>query len=193
MKATHQRLQLLKDYLLEPNFLTKQSLGNEMNFYIFDYDPADELIVRQEVPDIFKFIEKNRSDIHFQIFDLYEIILSFFEKRGYMEKNFKVEGKVGSEKVIRKMQEGLKIATDRDEIIQYIRENLDKDAVIVLTGVGKAFPILRSHIVLNNVQSLLQEQSLIMLYPGKFENNTLNLFDIYHDDNYYRAFRIVER
>lgn len=193
MKTTHQRLQLLKDYLLEPNFLTKQSLGNEMSFYIFDYDPADELVVRQEVPDIFKFIEKNRPNIHFQIFDLYEIILSFFEKRGYMEKNFKVEGKVGSEKVIRKMQEGLKIATDRDEIIQYIRENLDKDAVIVLTGVGKAFPILRSHIVLNNMQSLLQEQSLIMLYPGKFENNTLNLFDIYHDDNYYRAFRIVER
>lgn len=100
---------------------------------------------------------------------------------------------MGSDKVIRKMQEGLKIATERDEIIQHIQDNLDPQAVIVLTGVGKSFPILRSHVILNSLQSILQNQSLLMLYPGKFENNTLKLFDIFHDDNYYRAFRIVER
>uniref|UniRef100_UPI00359FCA15 DUF1788 domain-containing protein n=1 Tax=Jeotgalibaca porci TaxID=1868793 RepID=UPI00359FCA15 len=124
---------------------------------------------------------------------MYEIIVDFFEKRRYMEKNFKAEGKMGSDKVIRKMQEGLKIATERDEIIQHIQDNLDPQAVIVLTGVGKSFPILRSHVILNSLQSILQNQSLLMLYPGKFENNTLKLFDIFHDDNYYRAFRIVER
>ena len=193
MKTTEERLEVLQERLLDPNFLENKSLGNEMSFYIFDYNPSDELLVRQEIPGIFEFIEKNKPDIHFQIFDLYEIILHFFEKRGYMEKNFKAELKVGSEKVIRKMQDGLKIATDRDEIIQYIRENLDTDAVVVLTGIGKSFPILRSHIILNSLQSLIQNQSLLMFYPGKFENNTLKLFDIYHDDNYYRAFRIVER
>lgn len=193
MKTTEERLEVLQERLLDPNFLENKSLGNEMSFYIFDYNPSDEWLVRQEIPGIFEFIEKNKPDIHFQIFDLYEIILHFFEKRGYMDKNFKAELKVGSEKVIRKMQDGLKIATDRDEIIQYIRENLDTDAVVVLTGIGKSFPILRSHIILNSLQSLIQNQSLLMFYPGKFENNTLKLFDIYHDDNYYRAFRIVER
>ncbi|MDE1549167.1 DUF1788 domain-containing protein [Jeotgalibaca caeni] len=193
MKSTEQRLQLLKESLLEPNFFQNKGIGNELNFYIFDYDPKDELTVRQEIPKLLSFVEKNRPSIHFQVFDLYEIILYFFEQRGYMEKNFKKEQKVGSEKVIQKMQEGLKIATERDEIIQYIKQHLETDAVVVLTGIGKAFPILRSHIILNSLQSVIQDQSVIMLYPGKFENNTLKLFDIYHDDNYYRAFRIVER
>lgn len=193
MKSTEQRLQLLKESLLEPNFFQNKGIGNELSFYIFDYDPKDELTVRQEIPKLLSFVEKNRPSIHFQVFDLYEIILYFFEQRGYMEKNFKKEQKVGSEKVIQKMQEGLKIATERDEIIQYIKQHLETDAVVVLTGIGKAFPILRSHIILNSLQSVIQDQSVIMLYPGKFENNTLKLFDIYHDDNYYRAFRIVER
>ncbi|WP_373752202.1 DUF1788 domain-containing protein [Jeotgalibaca porci] len=193
MKATIERLQLLQENLLQPNFFNKKGLGNEMSFYIFDYDPQDELLIRQEFPEILEHVEKNRPDIRFQTFDLYEIIVDFFEKRRYMEKNFKAEGKMGSDKVIRKMQEGLKIATERDEIIQHIQDNLDPQAVIVLTGVGKSFPILRSHVILNSLQSILQNQSLLMLYPGKFENNTLKLFDIFHDDNYYRAFRIVER
>lgn len=193
MKTTQERLEVLQERLLEPDFLEKKGLGNEMSFYIFDYKPSDELLVRKEMPKMLEYIEKNRPHIQFQVFDLYEIILSFFEKRGYMDKNFKAEMKIGSEKVIRKMQDGLKIATDRDEIIQYIRENLDTEAIIVLTGIGKSFPILRSHIILNSLQSLIQKQSLLMFYPGKFENNTLKLFDIYHDDNYYRAFRIVER
>ncbi|WP_373755847.1 DUF1788 domain-containing protein [Jeotgalibaca porci] len=193
MKATIERLQLLQENLLQPNFFNKKGLGNEMSFYIFDYDPQDELLIRQEFPEILEHVEKNRPDIRFQTFDLYEIIVDFFEKRRYMEKNFKAEGKMGSDKVIRKMQEGLKIATERDEIIQHIQDNLDPQAVVVLTGVGKSFPILRSHVILNSLQSILQNQSLLMLYPGKFENNTLKLFDIFHDDNYYRAFRIVER
>ncbi len=193
MKVTMERLQLLQENLLQPNFFNKKGLGNEMSFYIFDYDPQDELLIRQEFPEILEHVEKNRPDIRFQTFDLYEIIVDFFEKRRYMEKNFKAEGKMGSDKVIRKMQEGLKIATERDEIIQHIQDNLDPQAVIVLTGVGKSFPILRSHVILNSLQSILQNQSLLMLYPGKFENNTLKLFDIFHDDNYYRAFRIVER
>lgn len=193
MKSTDERLQLLKESLLEPNFFQHKGLGNELSFYIFDYDPKDELTIRKEIPKLLALIEKNRPDIHFQVFDLYEIIIEFFEKRNYMEKNFKKEQKVGSEKVTQKMQEGLKIATERDEIIQYIKERLDPASVIVLTGIGKAFPILRSHVILNSLQSIIQNQSLLMFYPGKFENNTLKLFDIYHDDNYYRAFRIVER
>lgn len=193
MKTTMERIPLLQENLLEPNFFNRKGLGNEMSFYIFDYDSRDEQLVRLELPGLLAYVEKSRPDVRFQVFDLYEIILDFFEKRRYMEKNFKAESKLGSEKVIRKMQEGLKIATERDEIIHFIQENLDPEAVVVLTGIGKAFPILRSHVILNSLQSILQDQSLLMFYPGKFENNTLKLFDIFHDDNYYRAFRIVER
>ena len=59
MKATIERLQLLQENLLQPNFFNKKGLGNEMSFYIFDYDPQDELLIRQEFPEILEHVEKN--------------------------------------------------------------------------------------------------------------------------------------
>jgi hypothetical protein len=31
----------------------------------------------------------------------------------------------------------------------------------------------------------------VVFYPGKYTGQTLSLFDILTDDNYYRAFRLV--
>lgn len=193
MRTTQERLNILQEKLMSPNFLEKQGLGNEMSYYIFDYDPKDELLIRNAIPEMTAYITKHTRDRHFQEFNLYDIIIDFFEERNYMQKNFKAEQKMGSERVIEKMQQGLKIATERDVIINYIKEQLDEEAIILITGVGKAYPIIRSHVVLNNLQSIVTRKPMIMFYPGKFENNTLKLFDIFHDDNYYRAFQIVPR
>lgn len=193
MRTTQERLNILQEKLMSPNFLEKQGLGNEMSYYIFDYDPKDELLIRNAIPEMTAYITKYTRDRHFQEFNLYDIIIDFFEERNYMQKNFKAEQKMGSERVIEKMQQGLKIATERDVIVNYIKDQLDHEAITLITGVGKAYPIIRSHVILNNLQSIVTRKPMIMFYPGKFENNTLKLFDIFHDDNYYRAFQIVPR
>lgn len=193
MRTTQERLNILQEKLMSPSFLEKQGLGNEMSYYIFDYDPKDELLIRNAIPEMTAYIAKHTRDRHFQEFNLYDIIIDFFDERNYMQKNFKAEQKMGSERVMEKMQQGLKIATERDVIVNYIKEQLDDEAIVLITGVGKAYPIIRSHVILNNLQSIVTGKPLIMFYPGKFENNTLKLFDIFHDDNYYRAFQIVPR
>ena len=193
MRTTQERLNILQEKLMSPSFLEKQGLGNEMSYYIFDYDPKDELLIRSAIPEMTAYITKHDRDIHFQEFNLYDIIIDFFDERNYMQKNFKAEQKMGSERVMEKMQQGLKIATERDVIVNYIKEQLDDEAIVLITGVGKAYPIIRSHVILNNLQSIVTGKPLIMFYPGKFENNKLKLFDIFHDDNYYRAFQIVPR
>jgi len=193
MRTTQERLNILQEKLISPNFLKKQGLGNEMSYYIFDYDPKDELLIRNAISEMTAYITKHTRDRHFQEFNLYDIIIDFFDERNYMQKNFEAEQKMGSERVIEKMQQGLKIATERDVIVNYIKEQLDDEAIVFITGVGKAYPIIRSHVILNNLQSIVTRKPLIMFYPGRFENNTLKLFDIFHDDNYYRAFQIVPR
>ena len=193
MRTTQERLNILQEKLMSPSFLEKQGLGNEMSYYIFDYDPKDELLIRNAIPEMTDYITKHTKDRHFQKFNLYDIIVDFFEERNYMQKNFKAEQKMGSERVIEKMQQGLKIATERDVIVNSIKEQLDEEAIVLITGVGEAYPIIRSHVILNNLQSIVTQKPLIMFYPGRFENNTLKLFDIFHDDNYYRAFQIVPR
>lgn len=193
MRTTQERLNILQEKLMSPDFLERQGLGNEMSYYIFDYDPKDELLIRKAIPEMTAYITKHTGDRHFQEFNLYDIIIDFFEERNYMQKNFRAEEKLGSERVIEKMQQGLKIATERDVIVNTIKEQLDEEAIVLISGVGEAYPIIRSHVILNNLQSVVTHRPLIMFYPGRFENNTLKLFDIFHDDNYYRAFQIVPR
>ncbi|SEL23371.1 protein of unknown function [Carnobacterium iners] len=186
------RMDELKDKINDSKFLANKGLGNEVGFYIFDYDPKDELIVRNYVPNLKKFLERENSNFKVQIFDLYEIILLFFEQRGYLDKNFTMEGKKGSNDLFDKMRKALKIATNNDWIVRYIEEHLEKEAIVFIVGVGKAYPIIRSHVILNNLQTVVEDIPLVLFYPGTYENGKLQLFNKFTDDNYYRAFKITE-
>lgn len=186
------RLDELKDKMNDSMFLTTKGLGNEVGFYIFDYNPKDELVVRDYVPNLKTFLEREQSDFKVQIFDLYEIILLFFKQRGYLDKNFKMEEKKGSEDLFDKMRKALKVATNNDWIVKYIEEHLEKGTIVFIIGVGKAYPIIRSHVILNNLQTVIEDTPLILFYPGTYENGKLQLFDRFTDDNYYRAFKITE-
>ncbi|WP_188204588.1 DUF1788 domain-containing protein [Desemzia incerta] len=192
MRPITVRLNELKDKLVDPKLLSNKGLGNEVGFYVFDYEPEQELVVRESIPDIKKYIERENPEAKIQVFDLYEIVLEFFEQKGYMEKNFKMEDKKGSEFLFDKMKKAMRIATERDWIVQYITEHLDEEAMVFIAGVGKAFPLIRSHTVLNNLQTVVEKKPLILFYPGKYEDGSLKLFSRFLDDHYYRAFKLVE-
>jgi len=67
--------------------------------------------------------------------------------------------------------------------------------VIFLSGVGEVFPYIRSHNVLNNLQSTAKDKPTVMFFPGAYTHSlesgaSLDLFGRLHDDKYYRAFNI---
>ncbi|WP_028274969.1 DUF1788 domain-containing protein [Atopococcus tabaci] len=192
MRNIADRLEELQDKLLDEKLLQNKGLGNEVGFYIFDYDPKEELVVREAIPRIKRYIEKENPETRIQIFDLYDIVLEFFEQKGFMNKNFEMEEKKGSEELFEIMKKTLRIATNQDRIIRYIEEKWDGESMVFLTGVGKAFPIVRSHTVLNNLQTIVEDKPLILFYPGQYEHGSLKLFSKFTDDNYYRAFKITE-
>lgn len=189
-RTTAQRLNELQDKLIENQFLKHTGLGNEVCFYIFDYLPQDELLVRSRVPEIQQYTEK-QLHIKVQNFDLFNIILHFFDARGYMTKNFQMEQKRGSAVLFERMQRALKLATNRDELVKYIAGHFDPHAIVFLTGVGKAYPIVRSHNLLNSLQPVITQMPLILFYPGTYTYNKLKLFNQLSDEHYYRAFRII--
>ncbi|GAA0479254.1 DUF1788 domain-containing protein [Alkalibacterium indicireducens] len=192
MRPISVRLEELNEKLADPKFMTNKGLGNEVGFYIFDYEPEDELAVREALPYLKKHIHSENNEVTVQEFDLYEVVLEFFRQRGYMDKNFKMEEKKGSEFLYDKMKKALRLATNDDWIVSYIKEHMDEDAMIFLTGVGKAYPVIRSHTVLNNLQTVVEKKPLILFYPGRYENGSLRLFSRFLDDNYYRAFKLIE-
>jgi hypothetical protein len=67
--------------------------------------------------------------------------------------------------------------------------------VMFITGVGAVFPYIRSHTVLNNLQSTAKDKPTVMFFPGEYvqskaEGASLVLFNRLEDDKYYRAFNI---
>lgn len=192
MKDIYQRIDEILPKIVEPNFRKNKGLGNEIGFYIFDYDPQYELLVRDRV----KFIkEKAKSVYALNIleFDLYEIILELLESKGYLQKNFQMEEKRGSEQVFNATKKALRLTLDNDLVVQYIKERLDDSDIVFLTGVGKAWPIIRSHTILNNLHRIVEEQPLVMFFPGNYDGGSLMLFNYLKDDNYYRAFKLIDK
>ena len=193
MKTIYQRLDEIIQRITKESFKENTGLGNEIGYYIFDYEPRYEMLVREHV----RFLKQkiNDGDYGFQIkeFDLYEIMLELLEKKGYLDKNFKMEQVKGSEFVFNATKRALRLTEKDDLIIQYIRERVVKGDVVFITGVGKVWPIIRSHTVLNNLHQVLDEVPVIMFFPGVYDGLELVLFEEIKDDNYYRAFKLVDR
>ncbi len=193
MKTIYQRLDEIIQRITKESFRENTGLGNEIGYYIFDYEPRYEMLVREHVRFLKQKINDGDYGFHIKEFDLYEIMLELLETKGYLEKNFKMEQVKGSEFVFNATKKTLRLTEKDDLIIQYIRDRVVKGDVVFITGVGKVWPIIRSHTVLNNLHQVLDEVPVIMFFPGVYDGLELVLFEEIKDDNYYRAFKLVDR
>ncbi|TXT19372.1 MAG: hypothetical protein FD133_370 [Erysipelotrichaceae bacterium] len=182
----HEKLDKLSDIVLDPKFQEKLGFGNDVPYRIFDYDPKDELIVRKHLEYI---LDKNG---HFKEFDLFEIIIKILQEDNVLEKYMMLQERLGNERLLSALSSALELNTSQNRIVEYFKNNVNKGDVIFLTGIGKAYPIIRTHSVLSHLQVSHSDNILIAMYPGKFTGTSLSLFGIIEDSNYYRAFRIIK-
>lgn len=192
MKDIYERIDEILPRITEPNFRQNKGLGNEIGFYIFDYNPEYELLVRDRIGFI-KEKAKGEYGLNIVEFDLYDIILEILDSKGYFKKNLEMEQKKGSEQVFNATKKTLRLTLENDLVVGYIAERLDVSDIVFLTGVGKAWPIIRSHTILNNLHRIIEKQPLVMFFPGNYDGASLMLFNILKDDNYYRAFPLVDK
>jgi hypothetical protein len=82
-------------------------------------------------------------------------------------------------------------------LVQEIGKQLNSNDydVLFLSGVGEVYPYIRSHNVLNNLQSVAKQRPTLMFFPGAYTQSletgaSLDLFGRLNDDKYYRAFNI---
>lgn len=187
-----ERLDKIWDRISDEKFLANKGTANEVRYYVFDYEPCDELIVREKIQSLKK--QNNPDADGFQIveFDLYEIIIGILEDRGYIDKCIKFEETKGQEYLYNAVGKLLRLTNEDNLIVNHIMNNTPDKAVVFLTGVGKAFPFVRSHNVLNNLHQVLDRVPVVMFYPGRWNGQTLELFGTINDGNYYRAFPLVK-
>ncbi len=191
-RSLNDRFIELEDRMISIESLTMYGTANDMKFYIFDYNPQDEQAIRKEVK---KLKSRNSNIIEF---DLYEMMLAIIDEQGYTEDVIAAEKDYDKQHLLSEIfQPILSVEEDDNEFLEKFKAVTDDGTKIILvTGVGKSYPVIRSHTILNNLQNIFKRNPVVMMYPGRYETKkamTLRLFDRLDDDNYYRAFPLVER
>jgi hypothetical protein len=191
-RSLNERFLSMEKKMSDASALLRLGKANELNFFIFDYDPKDELIVRNET----KKLKKDNPQI--QEFDLFDTMVDLLDKAGYMENIADYEKENDSATILEALQDFLSLNADSNPMIDVFKEKVIDDSkhIVLITGVGKAYPIIRSHTILNNLQPIVRNDPVVMFYPGRYDQKSamcLRLFDRLGDDNYYRAFPLEER
>lgn len=185
------RLARIEEKITDKDFLKNKGLGNEVGYYIFDYSPKDELYVRSHIAYLKEKLNKSHRGMKIVEFDLYSIVFDVLKERGYLEKCFEFEKTKGLDFTIEAIIKMLKLTNKSNLVVNHIVENTPENSVVFITGVGKCFPIVRSHNVLNNLHQVLDSVPVVMFFPGQYSGQDLQLFGTIKDDNYYRAFKLV--
>jgi len=188
VRNTKKRLSQIISKIGEKKFLEGRGLGNEISFYVFDYDSRDELMVRDYVKLIKKKFAHEGSNRQIIEIDLYDMLIEIAKDRKIFERIFDMEEKQGKNSLFQAMTTFAKPNVFLDKI----RKEIEGYDVMLITGVGKVYPFVRSHTILNNLQDVVDKMPVVMFFPGEYDGQSLQLFGKFKDDNYYRAFRLVE-
>ena len=188
-----ERAEHLYRVITSERFLTKQGLGNEVPFFICPF-PADEGLTMIE--DRLDLIERiGHAGVTALDLSLYDISLGLLEERGILEDVLAAEPDMEKSELRELLQGVLDV---HEHLIPKIAEAIAAQPhdVIFLSGVGEVYPYIRSHNVLNNLQSTAKDKPTVLFFPGSYTHSTatggsLDLFGLLHDDKYYRAFNIL--
>lgn len=177
----------LFDVVSSQSFLSKESLGGEIPFFISAYKAEQELEVREAISMLQNKL-KNSGVTVLEI-NLYDLTCQILEEKGGMERMFKVEKAKSKDKFLRALQSSLNTQL---VLMPKIKDKIDNEnaKVYFLTGIGQVFPFIRSHNILHNLQNIAKEAPTVIFFPGEYDGHSLRLFGKLKDDNYYRAFNI---
>ena len=180
------RLDLLREKLADAAFLSNQGLSNEVGLYVFAFRPEEEMPVRH----FLRTISEGSAQCGFRAisFDLYDILLDICRERRILERIPQMEAQRGSAFTLAQIQ---RIAPPEAYIAHMQYGEHRHGDVVMISGVGRVFPYMRSHNILNNLQHIFSDVPVVLFYPGDYNGQALTLFERFMDDNYYRAFNLV--
>lgn len=191
-KSIRERYDHLLATISSERFLKMQGLGNEVPFFICPYQPQEAEEMKKVYGQLCKQL-KNQGIKVLRI-NLYDLSIELLKKRGVWENILETESTLSKVELKELLQSVLDPET---HIIPAIADKMAEDSfdVMFITGVGEVFPYIRSHTILNNLQSTAKEKPTVMFFPGEYkqslvEGASLDLFGRLHDDKYYRAFNI---
>ena len=184
-----ERLNKILPRIISDEFLSGSGIGNEVAFYIFDYPAEDELRVRDFLRTLLHYIPMQRHGMRVKHIDLFDFMLDHLRSRNLLDKAIELQRAKGDQALKKALSGPLhesKLSTPFAETAQPEEHDL-----IIASGAGLVWPLLRTHSLLNNLQPVMGNTPLLLFYPGRYDGQSLRLFGKLKNNNYYRAFKLV--
>lgn len=185
-----ERLNQILPRISSRDFLDSKGLGNEIGFWIFDYPPERELDVRDFLSGtVLPALVKSVPAIQAATVDLLKLVTGLLEDRKLLDKTLEMQKNKGDDSTLAALRSVLK----EDKLAQKIANQFQIDTLdlLILTGVGSVYPMLRTHTLLSALHPIMGNTPLLMFFPGRYDGHSLRLFNTLAEDHYYRAFRLV--
>ena len=194
--STRERLNQIGPRISNSDFRSQTGIGNEIACYIFDYPPKDEEVVRTYLPVLMNHLQSEHPNETAFHLDLFDVLIEYLDQRKLLTQTLKMQGRKSDKEILKALRGPLSIERFRDYLqSQY---ELDKADMVLMSGVGRVWPMLRMHSLLNALHVPMETTPLILFYPGCFDGTSLSLFCNASEENtapnqrpYYRAFTLV--
>ena len=203
------RFEHLVNVISSQRFLEMRGLNNDLPFYICEFKAAEAFEMQRMLGQLTNTLASlsveclGSRGIRVLEINLYDICIELLKARegsspdsNLWDEILAIESDVEKDSLLELLQNVLGI---EDYLIPAIGERLRQAEfdVLFLSGIGEVFPHIRSHNVLNNLQSTAKNKPTVMFFPGEYRHSleqgaSLELFGLLLDDKYYRAFNIFE-
>lgn len=193
MMSRKERAEHLFKVISSERFLKKEGLGNEIPFFIYPFPASEGLSMTGDREDL--VVRLTSAGFNVLDLSLYELSLEILRERDILDQVLEIEPETDKAEVRELLQA---VLDPHDHLIPKIGEAIEATPhdVVFLSGVGEVYPYIRSHNVLNNLQSTAKDAPTVLFFPGSYTHAlatgaSLDLFGALHDDKYYRAFNIL--
>ena len=193
-----ERFKHLRAVISGQRFLSKQGLGNEIPFFICPFDPKEATAMERTRQGLINSLSSQGVEV--LDINLYDLAIELLKARDIWGQILTVEETVPKAQ-LKELLQG--VLDPEAHVVPAIAQKItDKKAntgfhVLFISGIGEVFPYIRSHNVLNNLQSTAKDQPTVLFFPGEYTQSlesgaSLDLFGKLQDDKYYRAFNIYD-
>lgn len=203
------RFEHLINVISSPRFLEMRGLNNDLPFYICEFRAVEAFEMQRMQGQLINTLGSLAIEclgghgVKVLEINLYDLCIDLLKARegssqdcNLWDEIIAIESDVEKDNLLELLQNVLGI---EDYLVPAIGERIQQVEfdVLFLSGIGEVFPHIRSHNVLNNLQSTAKEKPTVMFFPGEYRHSleqgaSLELFGLLHDDKYYRAFNIFE-
>lgn len=168
--------------LLSPEF--GQKIGGELPLFIQPIPPEQQIAAEAQIKRLVSRL--NKKGIETVSINLYDLCIDLLKEADVLDTILEEEPNLERDDIFSTLDSILDI---KPVIIPKIKDIIFEShpKYVFISGVGSVYPFVRSHGILNNIDELAGECSLVLFFPGEYNNLQLKIFGKISDENYYRG------